>query len=92
MPVIQSLAEGYDVVFVADASGAVSREAHDMAVLWMVQAGAVAVTFIAVLSEWQRDWARDTTIPAVAQITINHGGASGFAFMWERNLLQAQRN
>jgi len=32
MPVIQSLSDGYDVFFVTDASGGVSREAHDMAV------------------------------------------------------------
>src|SRR5579863_10105058 len=87
MPVIQSLADGYDVFFVTDASGAVSREAHDMAVLRMVQAGAVPITWIAVMSEWQRDWARETTIPAVAEITVAHGGASGVAFAWEQQLL-----
>ena len=89
MPVIQSLADGYDVFFVTDASGAVSREAHDMAVLRMVQAGAVPVTWIAVMSEWQRDWAREATIPAVAEITVAHGGASGVAFAWERQLLSS---
>src|SRR5580704_2038921 len=89
MPVIQSLADGYDVFFVTDASGAVSREAHDMAVLRMVQAGAVPVTWIAVMSEWQRDWAREATIPAVAEVTIAHGGASGVAFAWEQQLLSA---
>jgi nicotinamidase-related amidase len=89
MPVIQSLADGYDVFFVTDASGAVSREAHDMAVLRMVQAGAVPVTWIAVMSEWQRDWAREATIPAVAEITIAHGGASGVAFAWEQQLLSS---
>jgi nicotinamidase-related amidase len=87
MPVIQSLADGYDVFFVTDASGAVSREAHDMAVLRMLQAGAVPITWIAVMSEWQRDWAREATIPAVAEVTIAHGGASGTAFAWERQLL-----
>jgi nicotinamidase-related amidase len=87
MPVIQSLADGYDVFFVTDASGAVSREAHDMAVLRMMQAGAVPITWIAVMSEWQRDWAREATIPAVAQVTIDHGGASGTAFAWEQQLL-----
>jgi nicotinamidase-related amidase len=91
MPVIQSLADGYDVFFVTDASGAVSREAHDMAVLRMVQAGAVPVTWIAVMSEWQRDWAREATIPAVAEITVAHGGASGVAFAWEQQLLNAGR-
>jgi nicotinamidase-related amidase len=89
MPVIQSLADGYDVFFVTDASGAVSREAHDMAVLRMVQAGAVPVTWIAVMSEWQRDWAREATIAAVAEITVAHAGASGVAFAWEQQLLKS---
>jgi nicotinamidase-related amidase len=76
MPVIQSLADGYDVFFVTD-----------MAVLRMVQAGAVPVTWIAVMSEWQRDWAREATIPAVAEVTIDHGGSSGVAYAWEQQLL-----
>ena len=91
MPVIQSLADGYDVFFVTDASGGVSREAHDMAVLRMVQAGAVPITWVAVMSEWQRDWAREASIPAVAEITISHGGASGVAFAWEQQLLNTKQ-
>jgi nicotinamidase-related amidase len=87
MPVIQSLADGYDVFFVTDASGAVSREAHDMAVLRMMQAGAVPITWIAVMSEWQRDWARVETVPAIAEVTVDHGGSSGTAFAWEQQLL-----
>ena len=91
MPVIQSLADGYDVFFVTDASGGVSREAHDMAVLRMVQAGAVPTTWVGVMSEWQRDWAREATVPAVAEITVAHGGASGVAFAWEQQLLNSGR-
>src|SRR5271170_3059176 len=91
MPVIQSLADGYDVFFVTDASGGVSREAHDMGVLRMVQAGAVPITWIAVMSEWQRDWAREATVPAIAEITVAHGGASGVAFAWEQQLLSSGR-
>jgi nicotinamidase-related amidase len=90
-PVIQSLADGYDVFFVTDASGGVSREAHDMAVLRMVQAGAVPVTWVGVMSEWQRDWAREATVPAIAEITVAHGGASGVAFEWEQQLLNTGR-
>lgn len=86
-PVIHSLADGYDVFFVTDASGGVSKESHEMAVLRMVQAGAVPVTWIGVMSEWQRDWARVATVPAVAEITIAHGGGSGVAFQWEAQLL-----
>ena len=89
MPVIQSLAEGYDVFFVTDASGAVSREAHDMAVLRMVQAGAVPITWIAVMSEWQRDWAREATVPAVAEIVLAHGGSTGTSLAWELQLLNS---
>jgi nicotinamidase-related amidase len=91
MPVIHSLADGYDVFFVTDASGGVSREAHDMAVLRMVQAGAVPITWVAVMSEWQRDWARVASIPAVAEVTIDHGGASAVAFMWEQQLLNTKQ-
>jgi nicotinamidase-related amidase len=91
MPVIQSLADGYDVFFVTDASGAVSREAHDMAVLRMAQAGAVPITWIAVMSEWQRDWAREATVPAIAEVTVAHAGASGVAFAWEQQLLNSWR-
>jgi len=58
-----------------------------MAVLRMVQAGAVPVSWIAVKSEWQRDWAREATIPPIAEITVAHGGASGVAYAWEQQLL-----
>jgi len=91
MPVIQSLADGYDVFFVTDASGGVSRVAHDMGVLGLVQAGAVPITWIAVMSVWQRDWAREATVPAIAQVTVAHGGSSGVAFAWEQQLLNSGR-
>ena len=59
MPALQALADGYDVFVVTDASGGVTAEAHDMAVRRMVAAGAVPMTWLAVLGEWQRDWARE---------------------------------
>src|SRR5258706_4744976 len=88
-PVIQSLADGYDVFFVTDASGGVSREAHDMAVLRMVQAGGVPVTWVGVMSEWQRDWAREAPVPAIARGTVAHGGAPGVALAWGPQLLHS---
>jgi nicotinamidase-related amidase len=87
-PVIHSLADGYDVFFVTDASGGTTREAHDMGVQRMVQAGAVPVTWVGVMSEWQRDWAREATIAGVADVTVAHGGGSGVAFLWEMQLLR----
>jgi nicotinamidase-related amidase len=87
-PVIHSLSDGYDVFFVTDASGGTSREAHDVAVQRMIQAGATPLTWIGVMSEWQRDWAREATIPAVAEITVAHSGGSGIAYQWETQLLK----
>ncbi|WP_459556692.1 hydrolase [Lacunimicrobium album] len=87
MPTIQALGEGYDVFIVTDASGGVSAEAHDMAVRRMVQAGAVPITWLAVMSEWQRDWAREETAIAMTSTLAEHGGGSGIAFAWELQLL-----
>ena len=88
-PVIHSLADGYDVFFVTDASGGTTREAHDMAVLRMIQAGATPLGWIGVMSEWQRDWARTATVPAVADVSVAHSGATGVAYLWEMQLLKA---
>src|SRR5213592_2671683 len=91
MPVIQALGEGYEVYIVTDASGGVSLEAHEMAVRRMVQAGAVPMTWMAVISELQRDWAREATVPALAEILAQHGGGSGVAFAWEMQMLTGPR-
>ena len=89
MPVIHALGEGYDVFAVTDASGGVSVEAHERAIQRMVQAGAVPITWMAVLSEWQRDWARQATVPALGEIMLAHGGSTGTSFAWELQLLGA---
>ncbi|MEH2353460.1 hydrolase [Nostoc sp.] len=87
MPAIQALGEGYEVFIVTDASGGVTAEAHDMAVRRMVQAGAVPINWMAVLAEWQRDWARTETTAGVSDIVLEHGGASAVALTWELQLL-----
>ncbi|TGE03796.1 hydrolase [Hymenobacter fodinae] len=87
MPTIQALGEGYEVYIVTDASGGVSAESHERAVQRMVQAGAVPITWMAVLSELQRDWARTETTDGVGEILFEHGGGSGAALHWERQLL-----
>jgi nicotinamidase-related amidase len=89
MPVIHALDDGYDVFAVTDASGSVSVEAHERAIQRMAQAGAIPITWMAVLSEWQRDWAREATVPAIAEIMFAHGGSTGTSLAWEFQLLSA---
>lgn len=86
-PVIHALGDGYDVFFVTDASGGSSVEAHEMGILRMVQAGAVPITTIVFNAELQRDWAREATAAKVAEIILEHGGASATNLAWELQLL-----
>jgi nicotinamidase-related amidase len=88
-PAIHAMGDGYDVFVVTDASGGVSVEAHDRAIQRLVQAGAVPVTWMGVLSEWQRDWAREATVGAVAEIVLAHGGSTGTSLAWELQLLNS---
>ena len=89
MPALHALGEGYDVFVVTDASGGVSAEAHEMAVRRMVAAGIVPITWLAVASEWQRDWARTESLEALTSTVLGHGGGSSIAFAWEQQLLRA---
>lgn len=86
-PVIHALGDGYEVYFVTDASGGVSKEAHEMAILRMVQAGAVPLTWMVFMSELQRDWARVETAEKVSQLMLEHTGAVGTNLAWELQLL-----
>jgi len=87
MPAIHALGDGYEVYIVTDASGGVSLEAHEMAIQRMVQAGAVPITWTVLGSELQRDWARTATVPALAQMLVEHMGVVGTSFTWEQQLL-----
>lgn len=57
-PTLDALREGYEVYFVVDAIGGVSRTAHESAVQRMLQAGARPITVLALACELQRDWGR----------------------------------
>ena len=76
-PAIDTLRAGYEVYAVVDASGGMSKEIHDTAVMRLVQAGVVPVTWVQVMLEWQRDWARKQTYDAVIDIVKEHCGAYG---------------
>ena len=76
-PTLNMLAEGYNIYVVEDACGATSQAAHDAALSRMVQAGAVRMTTIATVLEFQRDWANRDHYNALMQLVREHGGAYG---------------
>jgi len=86
-PVIHALGDGYKVYFVTDASGGVSVEAHEVAIQRMIQAGGIPLTWTVFASELQRDWARTVTVPALAQMLVDHMGNVGTSLLWEQQLL-----
>ncbi|AKG44499.1 isochorismatase hydrolase [Streptomyces xiamenensis] len=90
MPAIQAAGEGFEVFAVTDASGGASKETHDMAVRRMARAGVVPITWMAVMSEWQRDYAREKTLPGLVEVMLAHTGATGVAYAWETQLLAGQ--
>ena len=87
MPVLSALADGYDVYFISDASGGASREAHDMAVQRMIQAGAIPTTTWSYVSELQRDWSREETAGEVTKLFDEHGGGFGQGLRLDWQLL-----
>jgi nicotinamidase-related amidase len=55
-PVVDALADGYDVSFVVDAVGGLSQLAHRTAIERLAHAGAVPNTSLAIVTELFRDW------------------------------------
>lgn len=55
-PVVEALADGYDVMFAVDAVGGLSQLAHRTAIERLAHAGAVPNTSLAVVTELFRDW------------------------------------
>ncbi|WJH41931.1 hydrolase [Aliirhizobium terrae] len=87
MPAIQAAGEGWDVTVITDASGAVSTEAHEVAIQRMIRAGVNMMTWLALAAEWQRDWARLGTAGEMTEILKQHAAGSGIAYLWEQQLL-----
>lgn len=76
-PTIELLGAGYNVYVVEDCCGATSPAAQEAALSRMVQAGAVRLTTIPALLEWQRDWARREHYDNLMALLKQHAGAYG---------------
>lgn len=89
-PALSAIDQGYEVYIVTDASGGVTKEAHDMAVQRMVQAGAHPVTWLQYMLELQRDWARGETYGPVTNIAKQHGGGYGLGIIYAGDMFKAK--
>lgn len=76
-PALEALKAGYEVYGVEDASGGTSLVAHNAAMRRIEQAGAVPMTALQVLLEYQRDWAHKETYNDVMAVVKEHCGAYG---------------
>jgi nicotinamidase-related amidase len=85
-PALGAIDDGYEVYVVTDASGGVTTEAHEIAIERMMMAGAMPVTWLQVMLEWQRDWARTETYDAVTSIAKEHGGAYGLGIGYAKEM------
>ncbi|MFN4100650.1 MAG: hydrolase, partial [Pararhodobacter sp.] len=70
-----------------DAAGGTSLEAPVVAIQRMLAAGINMMTWLALASEWQRDWARAETATTLNDALKYHIGGSAIAYLWEQQLL-----
>lgn len=87
-PALSAKEEGYDVYVITDASGDVSKEAHEMATNRMIQAGIKTMTSMQYLLELQRDWARGETYKLVTDLVKKYGGAYGIGIQYAHEMLK----
>lgn len=76
-PAIDMIGAGYNIYVVEDACGATSPVAQDAALSRMVQAGAVRMTTIATVLEFQRDWKNKEHYDELMGLLKQHAGAYG---------------
>ncbi|BAP31408.1 isochorismatase hydrolase [Chryseobacterium sp. StRB126] len=87
-PALSAIDEGYEVYIITDASGDISKEAHDQAVTRMVQAGARPITSVQYVLELQRDWSRKETYKPVNDLMKKYGGAYGLGIQYAQDMLK----
>lgn len=74
---IRALHAGYEIYVVEDCCGDVSALAHSNGMTRMLMSGARPVSALAIMLEWQRDWADRCTFDAVMNVAKSHCVAYG---------------
>ena len=95
-PTLNMLAEGYNIYVVEDACAGTSAAAHEAALSRMTQAGAVRMTAVATVLEFQRDWAKREHYNPLMDIFREHGGGYGvgieYAYTMVHKAAPARKN
>lgn len=86
LPALSALREGLNVYVVADACGDYDLESRDWAIQRLVQAGAIPMPWLAVMLEWQADWADARTAGAVNAIMRDHAKAVGIGGQYSASI------
>lgn len=89
-PTIEMLGAGYNIYVVEDCCGATSPAAQEAALSRMVQAGAVRVTTIPALLEWQRDWKNKEHYNVLMGLLKQQGGAYGIGVEYAYTMVHHQ--
>lgn len=88
-PTLTMLDEGFNIFVVDDACGGVDKTTHHAAMHRMIGAGAVPVTAMQMILEFQRDWAHRKTYDGMMSILREHAGAYGvgieYAHTWGKH-------
>ena len=94
-PTLNMLDEGFNIYVVEDACGGTSAEAHQAALSRMTQAGAVRMTSIGTVLEFQRDWANREHYDDLLNLFRDHGGVYGmgieYAYTMVHKAAQARK-
>ena len=74
--VLAARKDGFEVFFVSDCSGGVTKEAHEDAKVRMTMAGAKPINWMALTGEWAPYWASPERV-ALASVYSQRGGSAG---------------
>jgi nicotinamidase-related amidase len=88
LPALSALEAGYQVYVVTDTCGDVDRESHERGLERTMMAGAIPVTWLQVVLELQRDWARKATYRGTLEIIKEHAGAYGLGIEYAEAMLK----
>ena len=84
---LSAMANGFEVLVVADACGGVTPTSHDLALRRMEAGGATMTSWIQVLLEFQRDWTRKETYAGARAIVESNGGGYGIGLAYSRDMV-----